>query len=631
MPLNSKLAAKLKRVEENDPALTEFKVFEYGEWSGVSEAMLSEYVALLVPALARNTVIDTLNISTDPLRARNESNSIIEDLRNSTIEDWRLAYEKAIDVLGALKKNTSVNQLFVFDISPDDRNRHLSSSEKVECPDDDLVDALSDILAENATIDTFILFHVVQDDAKAKTLARALTKSQKLERLRLILLRSQLTPLGLGNLFESVKGKGTIDLRVSTHQWEEGIQQLVHHPLLEFALKENAVNIGSLVIEGSNSDKNDLRRGWYDALKRNNKIKSLSLQNVSFGDDESWRAFASSLTSNNSIIELSFADIELLGSGLGVFVNELEKNNNQCLETLDFRNCEVCDMIGAQALSLLFIKNRKLRDISINGDAFDDEGVTTLARTFKENETSLNSFSYVEEDDDGEFHSERGITSTALTVLLTALLESKVGIHSIVVNTRSIQHEETDLDRESIDVIANALKTNQTIEDFHYYGSDHAGNMAVAVAGALLTNRSLKEICLDSGGENVKHADSVEMRIFFSLEIALEVNHFVSGDIGLWNYGKSKWRKKVSQLLSWNAKGELYATIMKGYQFPVHFIKDLPDSSIPETIAQVDKKAQLNGIFSFIQSKQDAVFAGLGDSSETDKKVSGKRKSAGYM
>ena len=548
MPLNAKLAAKLKAVEENDPELTEFSVFAYVAWEGVSDAMRSEYVALLVPALARNTVIDTLDIDTNPLRARNED--------NLTIEDWRLAYEKANDILGAQKKNTSVKMLYVYDISPDDRNRHLSSSEKDECPDDDLVDALSDLLAENTVIETFILRDVVQDDAKAKTIARALTIRQKLKCLSLGLLQTQLTPLGLGNLFESVKGKGTIDLRLSTHQWEDETQTLIHHPLLEFALRENTVDIGILGIEGRNSAENDLCRRWYDALETNNKIEGLSLQNVSFDDDESWKAFASSLSSNNSIVGLYFTDIGLTGSDLRVFADELKKRNRS-LETLELDTCNICDMVGAQALSLLLIKNRKLHNISINGDAFDDEGVTTLTRTLKD--ISLKSFFYMEQDSFNDLHTERGITSTALTVLLKALLEEKVGIRSIGVNTRSVQHEETDLDIESIGVIASALKTNQTIEDFSYYGGDYAGNMAVAVADALLTNRSLKEVILDSGGENglVKHEDSVEMKIFSSLETALEVNHFVSGDIGLWNYEKSKWRKKVSQLLSWNAKGEL--------------------------------------------------------------------------
>ena len=98
-----------------------------------------------------------------------------------------------------------------------------------------------------------------------------------------------------------------------------------------------------------------------------------------------------------------------------------------------------------------------------------------------------------------------------------------------------------------------------------------------------------------------------------------------------YSYEDSEVEMEIEGLLYWNSRGELCATIMKGYQFPMHFIKDLPDSGIPEAIAQVDKKAQLNGIFSFIQRKQDAVFAGLGDLIDTDKKISGKRKSGGQF
>ena len=154
--------------------------------------------------------------------------------------------------------------------------------------------------------------------------------------------------------------------------------------------------------------------------------------------------------------------------------------------------------------------------------------------------------------------------------------------------------------------------------------------MTLAVIEALKTNRSLRNIRLNYGDGLSEEERSLvlEQKIYRPLEAALRINHFVHGDIGLY-YEDSEVEMEIEGLLYWNSLGELFATIMKGYQFPMHFIKDLPDSGIPEAIAEIDKKAQLNGIFSFIRRKHDAVFAGLGDLIDSDKKISGKRNSGG--
>ena len=63
MTLNSELAATLKRVQENDPTLTSFCALGCDGRLNASEEMCREYFDLLVPALARNTVIRKLFIS----------------------------------------------------------------------------------------------------------------------------------------------------------------------------------------------------------------------------------------------------------------------------------------------------------------------------------------------------------------------------------------------------------------------------------------------------------------------------------------------------------------------------------------------------------------------------------------
>ena len=549
---------------------------------------------------------------------------------------WRLVSETIITILGALKNNTAITTLVIEDIRPDVMDRILTrASTSVEGGnrDNDLVDALSALLVENTSIERLSLEDVVRDDTKAGILARALSKRQNhLSSLDLGCLQTQITSVGIGHLFESVGGSCAFELGLPTHLWQDGIEESVRDPRLEYVLKENSAHISSLEIGGD-----DLDEACIEALRSNDKIKSLFFNLMLFENDKSWEALACGLSSNSSISKISFEDVlAISGHDLRFFVDELLRNKNRSMESLVFRNCQVCDIDGAQALSSLLIGHEALRHISIENDAFDDEGATTFARAIGENEISLESFRYVEHDEQYGFNSKRGVSSTSIAVLLVALLQSKVGIRSIYMNARSVDPDEggTDLDLESIDAIANALKSNRTIEDFSYYGSDREGNMAVAVANALFVNRSLKSISAypglqGSASDNIVEQEMfLERKIYLPLEAALKVNHFVT-DFGLWHDKHSEWGKKVSQLLSWNAKGELYATIMKGYQYPVHFTKDLPDSSTPEAIAQVDKKAQLNGIFSFIQRKQDAVFAGIGDSSEVDKKISGKRKSKG--